>query len=67
MKGLTNEELRKMDVPTRKAKLKELKLELVRAQVRSAKTSIKTKEIKKAIARLLTVANATKTVQRRQQ
>ncbi|MAG23985.1 50S ribosomal protein L29 [Candidatus Pacearchaeota archaeon] len=37
----------------RKEKLKELKLELVKANVTSQKTTSKTKEIKKAISRLL--------------
>jgi len=37
----------------RKEKLKDLKLELVKANVTSQKSTSKTKEIKKAIARIL--------------
>ncbi len=47
----------KMDAKARKEKLKELKLELVKTSGAS-KNKAKTKEIKKAISRLLTLANA---------
>ena len=50
----------KMDKKTLEAKRKELRLELVKARIKSNKTSTKTKEIKKALARLLTFANAEK-------
>ena len=39
----------------REEKLKELRMELVRANVTANKTNAKTKEIKKSIARLLTL------------
>lgn len=57
MKGFSLEEITKMDAKTRAEKLKELKLSLVRASVRGRETKIRTKEIKKAIARVLTVTN----------
>ncbi len=44
----------------RDAKLKELKLELVKASVTANRTNAKTKEIKKAIARILTQNNSRK-------
>lgn len=47
-------DIEKMDEKTRKEKLKDLKMELVKANVSANKTNAKTKEIKRAIARLLT-------------
>jgi ribosomal protein L29 len=44
----------KMSPKERNEKVKELKLELVRAQVTANKTNAKTKEIKRALARLIT-------------
>lgn len=58
MKGLAAAEMRKMDTKARGEKLKELRLELIRSNVRGRQTKVRTKEIKKAIARLLTVINA---------
>ena len=54
------EEIRAMSKEERVKKLKELRLELVKSKVRSSKGGAKTKEIKKAIARFLTVAHAAK-------
>lgn len=55
------EEVRKMSEKEQDKKLKELKLELVKSKVASAKTgSARTKEIKKIIARILTVKNSVK-------
>ncbi|MFH1425758.1 MAG: hypothetical protein ABIG28_03480 [archaeon] len=51
---LKAKDVAKMNQKDRVAKLKELKLELVRANVAANKTNAKTKEIKKAISRLLT-------------
>ena len=47
-------EIQKMDKKNIVEKLKELKFELVRANVTANKANAKTKEIKKAIARILT-------------
>lgn len=47
-------EIKKMDKSERNAKLKDLNLELVKANVTANKANSKTKEIKKAIARLMT-------------
>ena len=51
---LKSKEINKMTEKDRKDKLKELKLELIRANVTANKTNAKTKEIKKAISRLFT-------------
>ena len=45
----------------RESKLKELKMELVRANVSANKANAKTKEIKRAIARILTFNRAEET------
>lgn len=57
---LKAKDVKNMDEKTRESKLKELKLELVKANVTAHKTNAKTKEIKKAIARILTFNNSTK-------
>mgnify|MGYP000250223644 CR=1 FL=1 len=49
-----------MDAKERVARLGELKLELVKANVAAKKSGSKTKEIKKAIARILTFDGAAK-------
>lgn len=51
---------RKLSVKEQAEKLKELRLELVKAGATSNKAKAKTKEIKRAIARLLTLHNASK-------
>jgi len=51
---LRNREVKKMGEKERTEKLKDLKMELVRANVTANKTNAKTKEIKRAISRLLT-------------
>lgn len=51
---LKYKEISKMSEKERKQKLQELKMELVRSNVSANKANAKTKEIKKAIARLLT-------------
>ena len=51
---LRAKEISKMDEKTRESKLKSLRMELVKANVSANKTSAKTKEIKRAIARILT-------------
>jgi ribosomal protein L29 len=48
------DEIKKMNNKAREEKIKELKLELVKANVIANKTNAKTKEIKRAIARLIT-------------
>ena len=47
-------ELRSMNDKAKEEKIKELKLELVKAAVTANKTNAKTKELKRTIARLLT-------------
>ncbi|MFH1290133.1 MAG: hypothetical protein ABIH92_01875 [Nanoarchaeota archaeon] len=47
-------EVKKMNEKDKEDKLKELKLELIRANVTANKANAKTKEIKKAISRLFT-------------
>ncbi len=54
MAVLTMKAIEKMDTKARDAKLKELRLELVRGNVAANRQNAKTKEIKKAIARILT-------------
>jgi ribosomal protein L29 len=51
----------KLSQQDRVNKIKELKLELVRAQVSSHKANSKTKEIKRAISRILTYERLNKT------
>ena len=53
-------EITAMDKKTRDAKLRELKVELIRGRTSASKTKSKTKDIKRAIARLLTFARAEK-------
>jgi ribosomal protein L29 len=52
------DEIKKMDLKTRKEKYNELKLELVKSGIKAHKASTKTKEIKKALARILTITHA---------
>ena len=54
---LKAKEIVKMDKKTREEKLKELKMELIKANVTAQKTNAKTKEIKKSISRILTTIN----------
>jgi len=51
---LKSKDILKMDKKSRQSKLKDLKMELIKANVTANKTNAKTKEIKKAIARLMT-------------
>lgn len=57
---LRAKDVAKMDEKTRKDKLKSLKMELVKANVTANKTNAKNKEIKRAIARLLTIESMAK-------
>jgi len=50
----------KMEPKARKEKLKELKLELIKSNVSANKANAKNKEIKKAIARLITYEKISK-------
>lgn len=61
---LRAKEVQKMNDKERKDKFKELKLELVKAYVAANKTNSKTKEIKRAISRLLTAMRINKSVQK---
>ena len=60
MSLLKYSDLKKMDNRARMVKLKELRMELSKANVAANKTNSKTKEIKKAISRVLTITNAEK-------
>ena len=51
---IRKQDLKKLGTQERESKLKDLKNELVRAQVTAHKATAKTKEIKRPIARLLT-------------
>jgi ribosomal protein L29 len=55
---LKNKDIEKMDKNQRESKLKDLKFELAKANVTANKSNAKTKEIKRAIARLLTFNTA---------
>jgi len=52
---LRQKDLIKMSEKEREEKLKDLKFELVKSNVAANKTNAKTKEIKRAIARILTM------------
>ena len=64
MKAMKTDEINKMDATERRQKIKELRIELIKSRVSSSKTS-KTKDIKRALAPLLTFVNADK-MRRRQ-
>lgn len=49
--------VREMDAKSRKEKIKELRLELIKVRSSAQKSKVRTKEVKKALARLLTFAN----------
>ena len=56
MATLKPQDIRKMNKEEREKKLKELKLELIKSKVSASKTgSSKVREIKKIIARILTI------------
>lgn len=55
-------EVVKMSQQERDSKLSELRLELVKGQVAAKKATAKTKELKRAVARLLTFKSTTKEV-----
>lgn len=55
MPALKAKDLRKMSEIEREKKLAELKMELVKSRINTSKTGPKTKEIKKIIARILTL------------
>ena len=57
MANLKFKDIIKMNKNEIKEKLKELRFELIKAHVTANKTNAKTKEIKRAIARLLTYFN----------
>jgi len=54
MAVLKAKDISKLDVKARTSKLKDLRMEMIRANVTAHKANAKTKEIKKAIARILT-------------
>lgn len=55
MAVLKAKDIKAMKLPEREKKLKELKVELIKAKAKVGQGSSKAKEIKKAIARLLTI------------
>ena len=58
MAVLKNDDIKKMSKEERTTKLKELRMELIKKHVQANKAGkVKTKEIKKAIARILTINN----------
>ena len=60
MAVLKNSEVKKMTEKELQDKLKDLKLELTRGNVTANKTNAKTKELKRAISRILTAMKAKK-------
>jgi len=57
---LKAKEIVNMDKKAREEKLKDLKMELIKANVAANKTNAKTKEIKRAISRILTFTKSDK-------
>ncbi len=57
---LKNKDVIKMNEKDRESKLKDLRFELVKSGVTANKASAKTKEIKRAISRLITFNKSTK-------
>lgn len=66
MTVLRSSDASKMSKKEKEEKIKELKFELIKAKVSSQKSKVPTKEIKKAIARLITFAKADKTQPKRE-
>jgi len=56
---LKSKDICKMDRKEIESKLKDLRMELIKANVSANKTNAKTKEIKRAISRLITFQNST--------
>jgi len=54
MAVLRNSDIKKMSSQEKETKLRELKLELIKGSVQANKTNSKSKEIKRAVSRLLT-------------
>jgi ribosomal protein L29 len=61
MTRLKAKDIKKMNKDDKMKKIEELKLELVKSKVNAQKGSSKSKEIKKTIARILTLDNENKT------
>ncbi|MEM4259471.1 MAG: hypothetical protein QXS38_01765 [Candidatus Pacearchaeota archaeon] len=57
---LKNKEIAKLPQKEREEKLKELRVELIKASVTANKANAKTKEIKRAISRLITFNKSVK-------
>ncbi|MDO8563722.1 MAG: 50S ribosomal protein L29 [Nanoarchaeota archaeon] len=60
MANLKAKDAVKMSKEDREAKLKELKMELIRSNVTAQKSNAKTRQIKRSIARLHTITNSNK-------
>ena len=59
---LRYKDIKKMDKKELESRLKDLRFELIKANVTAQKQNAKTKEIKKAISRILTFTNSKKGV-----
>jgi ribosomal protein L29 len=60
MAVLKMKDVKSLSAEEQKKKIKELRLELIKANVTANKTNAKTKELKRALARLLTVSKTEK-------
>lgn len=63
---LRAKDVAKLNKSERDSKLKELRFEIIKANVTAHKTTAKTKEIKRAISRLLTFSNSAKEALKKQ-
>lgn len=57
---LKTKDIKEMSKEDREKRLKELKFELIKANVTANRASAKTKEIKRAISRLITISKSSK-------
>jgi ribosomal protein L29 len=62
---LKPKDIRKMNSKESEGKLKDLRLELIKANVTANRSSAKTKEIKRAISRLITIGASKKEVSKK--
>ena len=62
---LKSQDIKKLQEKERNEKIKELKEELIKTQVNASKSKLKPKEIKRAIARLLTFNRLNKSVEKK--
>jgi len=55
---INKKELKALDIKARKEKVKTLEMELIKSKVSANKSNAKTKELKRTIAKLLTMNNS---------